>query len=84
MIRSPKANKKATDLLGSPAFLLFNTAMDTTWRLFVPTISGTIIGVIIDNLSNTKPYATVAMITVGVLVSVVLVGLQIRRVRRND
>ncbi|MGE5312566.1 MAG: AtpZ/AtpI family protein [Acidobacteriota bacterium] len=59
------------------------TIGDTTWRMFVPTVGFTLLGVWLDGLWNTKPWLMIAGIAVGVLGSVLLVREQLRRVKRG-
>lgn len=63
------------------AVMLFMTILDTTWRLFAPTIGLTVIGVVIDNMLETKPWFTATGVTLGALVSFWLVFQQIKRVK---
>jgi hypothetical protein len=69
--------------ISSAAILLLVTILDTTWRAFVPTIGGTILGINLDHVFNTAPVITIVMIIVGFITSALLVTLQIRRVRRQ-
>ena len=59
------------------------TVLDTTWRAFVPTIGGTILGVTLDNVTGHAPLFTTISIIVGFAAAVLLVALQIRRVRKS-
>jgi len=65
------------------ALLLFGTIADTTWRMFVPSVGGALLGVWADNNFGTKPWFTVAGVTVGLAVVVGLVWLQIKATRRD-
>jgi hypothetical protein len=65
------------------AILLFATVADTTWRAFVPKIGGTILGIMLDNTFHTAPLLTTILIVVGFALSVLLIVLQIRSVRRQ-
>jgi multisubunit Na+/H+ antiporter MnhC subunit len=85
MTQSPKAHKQTTDRpprTTNAAILLLLTIADTTWRAFVPTIGGTILGVILDNALGLAPLLTTIMIIVGFATSALLIALQIRSVRR--
>ena len=62
--------------------LLFMTALDTTWRTFVPTIGGTFLGVWLDHVFGIAPIATIICILAGFATSALLITLQIRRVRK--
>ena len=62
--------------------LLFMTMVDTTWRVFVPTLGGTFLGIWLDGLFKTAPYITIVTILIGCGVSALLIVQQLRRVRR--
>lgn len=63
----------------STVILLFTIAADTTWRMFVPIIGGTIGGVWADNTFATKPLWTIVGVSVGVVVAALLVRAQLRK-----
>lgn len=65
----------------STVVLLLNTIGDTTWRMFVPTIGFTILGVIADNSFKTKPWMTIAGIIVGVVLATLLIRRQLKKVQ---
>lgn len=86
MTQSPRAKIQTTDrppTTTKAAILLLSTIADTTWRAFVPTIGGTILGVLIDNTFRTAPIITTIMIITGFATSALLIVLQIRAVRRS-
>lgn len=82
MMQSPKLNQ-VTKSPSLPAILLFVTIMDTTWRMFIPTIGCTFIGIFFDHLFNTKPLFTISMITVGGISSLFLIKLQIKKGQKS-
>lgn len=65
----------------STAILLLGTIADTTWRMFVPTIGLTVMGVILDNSFGMKPWCTIIGIIIGVGVSGLLVWRQLRQTK---
>lgn len=82
MMQSPKPNDRLTILPNSPAILLLVTIADTTWRMFLPTIIGTLIGVGLDNLfDNKRPWFTIVMVIIGSFISALLVAMQFRKLR---
>ncbi len=86
MTQSPNTQKQTTiqpPTVTKAAILLFLTILDTTWRAFMPTIGGTILGIGLDHTFGTTPVITTVMIIVGFAVSILLVTLQIRSVRRS-
>lgn len=76
------SDKTPTDK--SAVILLFTIAADTTWRMFVPIIGGTILGVWADNTMASKPLWTIVGIAVGVVVAALLVRQQMNRKLTND
>jgi hypothetical protein len=62
--------------------LLLGTIADTTWRMFVPIIGLTILGVFGDNTYHTKPWLTMSGIVLGVAIASLLVIRQIKKVKR--
>ena len=68
--------------LSGPMVLLM-TALDTTWRAFVPTIGGTFLGIGIDHLLDVAPIATIVCLILGFATSTYLVIKQLTSVRRH-
>ncbi|MFZ2545089.1 MAG: AtpZ/AtpI family protein [Candidatus Saccharimonadales bacterium] len=66
----------------STVILLFLIAADTTWRMFVPVIGGTIMGVWADNTVTDKPLGTIIGVTIGVIVATVLIRDQLRKTNK--
>lgn len=66
----------------SMVLLLIGTVADTTWRLFVPTIGGTVCGLWADNAWETKPWFTIVGVTLGAILAFTLVYLQIRTIKK--
>jgi len=62
--------------------MLFVTALDTTWRLFVPTLGGVFAGIGIDNWLKTEPFATIILLILGIILSIVFVTRQLTNVRK--
>lgn len=81
MSQSPKGKSKTTKQPQSAAILLTLTALDTTWRTFVPIIGGTIGGVAIDRSFHTTPIFTTILLIAGVVIATLLVLKQLRDVR---
>lgn len=82
MSKSPSPKTMTTKQPRSAAILLLLTILDTTWRAFIPTVGGTLLGVGLDNLFHKVPIFTVVMIIVGFATSAVLIMIQLRNVRR--
>lgn len=62
--------------------LVFLTALDTTWRAFVPTLGGVFLGIGIDHWFNIAPIATIVCLILGTIASAVLIAKQLRDVRK--
>lgn len=62
--------------------IMLATIADTTWRLFLPSVGGTALGVWGDNSFNTKPWLTITGVTLGSILSVVLVYMQIKQIQK--
>lgn len=77
-------DKKTTPPEQSPVILLLGTMGDTTWRMFVPTIGLTILGLLADKWLHTTPWIMIAGIVLGALGAFVLVRRQIKEVKKYD
>lgn len=83
MSRSPKSKEQTTNQpVKNPALLLAMTALDTTWRTFVPVIGGVIAGVMIDNSFGLKPFGTITGLAIGTVIAVLLVKKQLEDVKK--
>lgn len=68
----------------STVVLLLGTIGDTTWRMFVPTIGLTILGLVADKLLGTTPWLMAGGIILGALGATVLVRRQLKEVKKYD
>ena len=68
----------------SAVILLLGTMADTTWRMFVPTLSGTGLGLWADNINHTGPLWTLIGLAIGVAITSLLVRQQLIRVKQDD
>ncbi len=57
----------------SAALILFMIAADTTWRMFIPTLGGTLLGLWIDSMLKTEPWFAVGGLVVGIIVTTFLI-----------
>lgn len=62
--------------------ILVVTALDTTWRVFLPTLGGTFAGIGLDNVLNSSPIATFVCLAIGVALSAFLIVRQLKDVRK--
>lgn len=67
----------------STVILLVLTIADTTWRLFIPTVGMTIIGLLLDKQFDTTPWIMIAGIVLGVIVAILLVRAQMKKVEKQ-
>ena len=64
--------------------ILARTMIGTMWRMFLPTIGLTLLGLWLDNVSGTKMRWLLAGIISGVIISVILVALQIAKIKQQE
>jgi len=85
MSTSPRLSKSQTASRKpqSVPMILVVTALDTTWRMFLPTIGGTFAGIGLDKWLNIAPLATIVCIILGFTLSVVLITRQLMTIRRK-
>lgn len=76
-----KQPKQEVEPLSAP-MLIFATALDTTWRAFVPTLGGVFLGIGLDHLWGIAPVATIVCLVLGTAASALLIAKQLRDVRR--
>ena len=60
--------------------LMMQTIIGTTWRMFVPTIGLTLVGLAVDMAAGTRPWMTISGICLGFAAAFALVWLQISRI----
>lgn len=64
--------------------ILARTMIGTMWRMFLPTIGLTLLGLWLDNVSGMKMRWLLAGIISGAIVSVILVALQIAKIKQQE
>ena len=64
--------------------ILARTMIGTMWRMFLPTIGLTLLGLWLDNVSGMKMRWLIAGIVSGATISVVLVALQIAKINQQE
>ena len=64
--------------------ILARTMIGTMWRMFLPTIGLTLLGVWLDNVSGMKMRWLFAGIISGAIISVILVALQIAKIKHQE
>jgi hypothetical protein len=74
--------KKPTPPNSSTVILLLTTIADTTWRMFIPTVGLTILGLLADKALKTTPWIMIVGIILGAYLAYVLVRRQIKKVQK--
>ena len=64
--------------------ILARTMIGTMWRMFLPTIGLTLLGLWLDNVSGMKMRWIIAGIISGAIISVILVALQIAKIKHQE
>lgn len=64
--------------------ILARTMIGTMWRMFLPTIGLALLGLWLDNVSGMKMRWLLAGIISGVIISVILVALQIAKIKQQE
>lgn len=64
--------------------ILARTMIGTMWRMFLPTIGLTLLGLWLDNVSGTKMRWLLAGIISGAIISAILVALQIAKIKQQE
>ena len=64
--------------------ILARTMIGTMWRMFLPTIGLTLLGLWLDNASGMKMRWLLAGIISGTIISVILVALQIAKIKQQE
>ena len=64
--------------------ILARTMIGTMWRMFLPTIGLTLLGLWLDNVSVMKMRWLLAGIISGAIISVILVALQIAKIKQQE
>lgn len=64
--------------------ILARTMIGTMWRIFLPTIGLTLLGLWLDNVSGMKMRWLFAGIISGAIISVILVALQIAKIKHQE
>lgn len=64
--------------------VILKTVADTTWRLFLPSIGLTVLGIIADKILDTKPWMTFIGVTIGAILSFTLVYGQLKGIKKSE
>lgn len=70
--QTPQPNKSAL-------FVLLGDIADTTWRMFVPTIVGTLGGLWLDQQLSTAPWYAIGGLVLGIVATSLLVRQQFKK-----
>jgi hypothetical protein len=58
--------------------------LDTSTRLFVPSVGGTVLGLWADNAWDTKPWFTLIGVTLGTAIAFLLIYIQLKGIKKDD
>lgn len=64
--------------------ILARTMIGTMWRMFLPTIGLTLLGLWLDSVSGMKMRWLLAGIISGAIISAILVALQIAKIKQQE
>ena len=64
--------------------ILARTMIGTMWRMFLPTIGLTLLGLWLDNVSGVRMRWLLAGVISGAIISVILVALQIAKIKQQE
>ena len=83
-----KSSPDSTDDVPEPpdestVILLLKDTGDTTWRMFVPSIGMTLVGVWLDTVFTTKPWLMIIGIIVGFAFAILLVKKQMDTINKR-
>lgn len=86
MSKQPNGNDAAHSTTRAPhplARIAIDIA-DTAWRMFIPTVGATVIGLLIDKQLGTTPWIMIVLMIVGVVLAGLLVKRQLQRVNAEN
>lgn len=83
MSTTPQKRDADTPPVQTATFLLKDIA-DTSWRMFVPTIGATILGLVIDKVLHTTPWIMIISILIGCVLAGLLVRAQLNKVKQTS
>lgn len=69
--------------IDSTALLLIGTFADTTWRMLVPSVGLTLLGVWLDDVWGFKPWLMIVGIVLGTTFAILLVKKQFNNVKKG-
>ena len=84
MSQSPQKRDASSKAPQSTAVLLIGDIADTTWRMFVPAVGFSLLGVWADKQFGTKPWLLVLGIVIGVTIAGLLVVRQLKKINHGD
>ena len=76
--------KRTTDISKEVVRMMLRTLLSTTLRIFVPTTVLFIIGYVIDKNCGTLPWGMIIGATLGIIIAIVLVALQLKEIKADN
>lgn len=68
----------------STVALLLGTIADTTWRMFIPTVGGILLGMEADRKFHTTPWGMIVGLAFGTYATYFLIRSQMKKVKKDD
>jgi F0F1-type ATP synthase assembly protein I len=75
-------SSQTTKQSSSASVVILMTALDTTWRAFVPTLGGTFAGIGLDAWLHIAPFGVIGCLILGTALSALLITQQLINVRK--
>ncbi len=79
-VPSRKSGTEVSPPNQSTALLLLATLGDTTWRMFVPTITGIVGGYSLDEWLGSTPWLFIGGIIIGCVIAGILIKQQLQKI----
>jgi hypothetical protein len=67
----------------STVVLLLSDIADVTWRMFIPTIGGLLVGIWLDGTWHTSPWFAATGFVLGIALTTILVRQQVKKVNKT-
>lgn len=64
----------------STVVLLLSDIADVTWRMFIPTIGGLLVGIWLDGIWHSSPWVAATGFVLGIVITALLVRQQVKKV----
>ncbi|HTK39803.1 MAG TPA: AtpZ/AtpI family protein [Patescibacteria group bacterium] len=79
----PTTNPTKRPQAQNAVLMILGDIADTAWRMFIPTIGATLLGLYVDKLLGTTPWLMITLMILGTGLAGLLVRRQLTRVSKN-